>query len=84
MEAYFNENTPELREWLKSQGLIPETYPDCERQGLTAPYPNCNGEMVMYSDGLRYDTDDDANEFTICDTEEEFKRLVIDIKNGRI
>lgn len=76
-EAYYSENTPELRVWLREQGLTPVAYPDCERQGLTAPYPNCMGEMVMYNDGLRFETDDDASEFVICASEEEFRDNVV-------
>lgn len=79
-EAYINRNTHELREWLREQGLIPETYPDCcDYNGLTAPYPNSFGEMKMYRDGLRYEEDDDSDEFIICDSEEEFKRTVIEL-----
>ena len=76
-EAYIDSNTKKLREWLKSIGLTPVTYPDEDREGLTAPYPNCMGKMVMSHSGLRYDTDDDYNEFTICNSEEEFKELVL-------
>lgn len=81
-EAYINENTPELRNWLKGQGLIPETYPDCcDYNGLTAPYPNSFGEMIMYKDGVRYEEDDDFEEFIICENEEMFKETVIELLN---
>ena len=81
-EAYINKNDPELREWLRTQGLVPVTYPDCdERQGLTAPYPNGLGGMTMYHDGIRYEEDDDSDEFIICDSEEEFKKTVIELLN---
>lgn len=43
-----------------------------------------NNKIKITIDDYCYDTNEDADEFTICDTEEEFKRLVIDIKNGRI
>ena len=82
-EAYINENTPELRDWLKRQGLIPETYPDCcDYNGLTAPYPNSFGEMTMYKDGVRYEEDDDFEEFIICENEEMFKETVIGLLNN--
>lgn len=81
-EAYINKNTPELRAWLREQGLIPETYPDCcDYNSLTAPYPNSFGEMKMYKDGIRYEEDDDYDEFIICDSEEEFKRTVSELLN---
>lgn len=77
-EIYYPNNTSELREWLKLQGLTPVTYPDCDRPGLIAPYPNCEGKMIMYSDGVRYETDDDFWEFIMVETEEEFKKLILD------
>ena len=77
-QIYYPNNTPELREWLKLQGLTPVTYPDCDRPGLIAPYPNCEGKMIMYSDGVRYETDDDFWEFIMVETEEEFKKLILD------
>ena len=83
-EAYINENTPELREWLREQGLIPETYLDCcDYYCLTAPYPNSFGEMTMYKDGIRYEEDDDSYEFIICNSEEDFKKTVIELLNGK-
>ena len=79
MEAYIHDNTPELRSWLLEQGLTPVAYPDSARPGLTAPYPNVFGERIKYNDGLRYDTDDDADDFVICNSEEEFKQLVLEL-----
>ena len=32
----------------------------------------------MYSDGVRYETDDDFWEFIMVETEEEFKKLILD------
>lgn len=77
-EVYYPYNTPELREWLRLQGLTPVAYPDCDRPGLIAPYPNCEGKMIMYNDGVRYETDDDSWEFIMTETEEEFKKLILD------
>ena len=37
--AYINKNTEELRNWLRSVGLFPIDYPECDRcNGLIAPY----------------------------------------------
>lgn len=75
MQAYISENTPELRCWLKSIGLQPINYPECdEYNGLTAPYGR---ENLFYHDGVRYETDDDAEEYYFCESEEEFKEKVL-------
>lgn len=83
-EAYFDTNTPELRNWLKEQGLTPVAHPDCYRQGLTAPYPDWTGDMIMYNDGLRSEEDNDMEHCVICSSEEEFKENVLKIiKKGK-
>lgn len=79
MEAYIRDNTPELREWLSEQLLFPINYPDSDRPGLTAPYTDCRGQKIAYRDGLRFEDDNDANEFIICHDEEEFKKVVTNI-----
>lgn len=44
--AYINKNTSELRDWLRSVGLFPTDYPECDRySGLTAPYHIRKGMM---------------------------------------
>ena len=88
MYAYINENTAELRDWLKSIGMQPIDYPECdERRGLIAPYhirpgmPGEGKEMVMfYKDGEVFETDDDASECYFCETEDEFKEKVLELK----
>ena len=85
--AYINENTTELRDWLKSIGLLPIDYPECDRRnGLIAPYhirkcmPYEDKDWVMfYKDGVVYDTDDDAEDYYFCETEEEFKERVLEL-----
>lgn len=85
--AYINENTTELRDWLKSIGLLPIDYSECDRRnGLIAPYhirkgmPNEDKDWVMfYKDGVVYDTDDDAEDYYFCETEEEFKERVLEL-----
>lgn len=87
MKAYINENTAELRDWLKSIGMLPIDYPECDsRVGLIAPYhirkgmPNEYKDLVMfYRDGVVYDTDDDAEDYYFCDTEEDFKERVMEL-----
>ena len=55
MKAYIYGNTAELRDWLKSIGLQPIDYPECdEYNGLIAPYGRDN---LFYRDGVVYDTD---------------------------
>lgn len=59
--------------------------PDCcDYNGLTAPYPNSFGEMTMYKDGIRYEEDDDFEEFIICENEEMFKETVIKLLGNYI
>lgn len=77
MKAYINSNTAELRDWLKSIGLQPICYPECdERNGLIAPYGRDN---LFYQDGVVYDTDDDAEDYYFCYDEEEFKGKVLEL-----
>lgn len=82
-EAYYHNNTPSLREWLREQGLTPVAYPDSDRRGITAPYPSCIGKMIMYNDGERFDSDDDIDDFLICDSEDEFKETVLKLINNK-
>lgn len=85
--AYINKNTSELRNWLKSVGLFPIDYPECDRHsGLIAPYHTRKGMMdegtgwvIFYKDCVVYDTDDDAEDYYFCDTEEEFKERVLEL-----
>lgn len=85
--AYINKNTEELRNWLRSVRLFPIDYPECDRyNGLIAPYyirksmPNEDKDWVIfYKDGVVYDTDDDASDYYFCDTEEEFKKKVLEL-----
>ena len=85
--AYINKNTEELRNWLRSVRLFPIAYPECDRyNGLIAPYyirksmPNEDKDWVIfYKDGVVYDTDDDASDYYFCDTEEEFKKKVLEL-----
>lgn len=85
--AYINKNTEDLRDWLRSVGLFPIDYPECDRYiGLIAPYharksmPNEDKDwVVFYKDGVVYDTDDDAADYFFCDTEEEFKKKVLEL-----
>ena len=85
--AYINENTAELRDWLKSIGMLPIDYPECDRQnGLIAPYHIRRGMayenkdwIMFYRDGIVYDTDDDAEDYYFCDAEEEFKKRVLEL-----
>lgn len=85
--AYINENTAELRDWLKSIGMLPIDYPECDsRGGLIAPYHIRRGMahenidwVMFYRDGIVYDTDDDAEDYYFCDTEEEFKKKVLEL-----
>lgn len=85
--AYINKNTSELRNWLKGVGLFPIDYPECDRHsGLIAPYHIRKGMMdegtgwvIFYKDGVVYDTDDDAEDYYFCDTEEEFKERVLEL-----
>ena len=87
--AYINKNTSELRIWLRSIGMLPIDYPECDsRNGLIAPYhirkgmPNEDSDWVIfYKDGVVYDTDDDAADYYFCDTEEEFKKKVLELIN---
>lgn len=79
MKAYIYGNTAELRDWLKSIGLQPIDYPECdEYNGLIAPYGRDN---LFYRDGIVYDTDDDAEEYYFCYDKEEFKGKVLELKN---
>lgn len=79
MQAYIYGNTAELRDWLKSVGLQPIDYPECdERNGLIAPYGRDN---LFYRDGVVYDTDDDAEEYYFCYDKEEFKEKVLELIN---
>lgn len=79
MKAYIYGNTAELRDWLKSIGLQPIDYPECdEYNGLIAPYGRDN---LFYRDGVVYDTDDDAEEYYFCYNEEEFKEKVLELIN---
>ena len=88
MYAYINENTAELRTWLRSIDMLPIDYPECDkRRGLIAPYhirPGMSGEgkeMVMfYKDGEAFETDDDAEEYYFCYDEDEFKKKVLELK----
>ena len=85
--AYINKNTSELINWLRSVGLFPIDYPECDRyNGLIVPYhirkgmPNEDKDWVIfYKDGVVYDTDDDAADYYFCDTEEEFKKKVLEL-----
>lgn len=85
MKAYINENTAELREWLKSVGMLPIDYPECDRHnGLIAPYHIRKGMahegkdwVIFYRDGIVYETDDDAEDYYFCESEEEFKEKVL-------
>lgn len=85
--AYINKNTEELRNWLRSIGLFPIDYPECDRySGLIAPYHIRKGMMyeekdwvMFYKDGVVYDTDDDVSDYFFCDTEEEFKKKVLEL-----
>ena len=79
MKAYIYGNTAELRDWLKSIGLQPIDYPECdEHNGLIDPYGRDN---LFYQDGVVYDTDDDAEEYYFCYNEEEFKEKVLELIN---
>lgn len=80
-EAYYEDNSPSLRQWLREKGLTPIDYPDSDGYGITAPYPNCMGEMIMYNDGIRFDDDDDMENCIICRSEEEFKEEVLKLIN---
>lgn len=85
MKAYINSNTAELRDWLKSIDLLPIDYPECDRyNGLIAPYyirkgmsHEDNEVVIFYRDGVVYDTDDDAEDYYFCESEEEFKEKVL-------
>lgn len=85
MKAYINSNTAELRDWLKSIDLLPVDYPECDRyNGLIAPYYIRKGMshedkevVIFYRDGVVYDTDDDAEDYYFCESEEEFKEKVL-------
>lgn len=85
MKAYINSNTAELRGWLKGIGLLPVDYPECDRyNGLIAPYHIRRGMayenkdwVMFYRDGIVYDTDDDAEDYYFCESEEEFKEKVL-------
>lgn len=85
MKAYINSNTAELRGWLKGIGLLPVDYPECDRyNGLIAPYYIRRGMayenkdwVMFYRDGIVYDTDDDAEDYYFCESEEEFKEKVL-------
>ena len=79
MQAYIYGNTVELRDWLKSVGLQPIDYPECdERNGLIAPYGRDN---LFYNDGVVHKTDDDAENYYFCYNEEEFKEKVLELIN---
>lgn len=86
--AYINENMAELRAWLRDIGMLPRDYPECDyRRGLIAPYyvrPGIPGEgkkwVMYYKDGEVFETDDDAYEYYFCETEEEFKKKVMELK----
>lgn len=85
--AYIDKNTSELRDWLRSVGMFPIDYPECDRyNGLIALYHIRKGMMdegtdwvIFYKDGVVYDTDDDAADYFFCDTEEEFKKKVLEL-----
>lgn len=85
MKAYINSNTAELRDWLKSIDLLPIDYPECDRyNGLIAPYyirkgmsHEDNEVVIFYRYGVVYDTDDDAEDYYFCESEEEFKEKVL-------
>lgn len=85
MKAYINSNTAELRDWLKSIDLLPIDYPECDRyNGLIAPYyirkgmsHEDNEVVIFYRDGVVYDTDDDAEDYYFCESEEEFREKVL-------
>ena len=87
MKAYINSNTSELRDWLKSIDLLPIDYPECDRHnGLIAPYHIREGMslegkdvVIFYRDGLVYDTDDDAENYYFCESEDEFKEKVLEL-----
>ena len=91
MHAYINENTVELRAWLRDMGMLPIDYPECdERRGLIAPYhirpgmpEECKEWVMFYKDGEVFETDDDADEYYFCETEEEFKERVLDLIKSR-
>lgn len=90
MKAYINSNTAELRGWLKGIGLLPVDYPECDRyNGLIAPYHIRRGMayenkdwVMFYRDGIVYDTDDDAEDYYFCKSEEEFKERVLEFINN--
>ena len=85
--AYINKNTAELRDWLRSIGILPIDYAECDsRNGLIATYHIRRGMahedkdwVMFYRDGVVYDTDDDAEDYYFCDTEEEFKERVLEL-----
>ena len=87
MKAYINSNTAELRGWLKGIGLLPVDYPECDRyNGLIAPYHIRRGMayenkdwVMFYRDGIVYDTDDDAEDYYFCESEDEFKEKVLEL-----
>ena len=87
MKAYINSNTAELRGWLKGIGLLSVDYPECDRyNGLIAPYHIREGMphegkdvVIFYRDGVVYDTDDDAEDYYFCESEEEFKEKVLEL-----
>lgn len=85
MDKFLGQEIPEKDRWQFLQDnadAVEEIHPDCcDYNGLTAPYPNSFGEMTMYKDGIRYEEDDDSEEFIICENEEEFKRTVIELLN---
>ena len=84
---YINKNTIELRAWLRDIDMLPIDYPECdERRGLIAPYhirPGMPGEgkewVMFYRDGEVFETDDDADEYYFCETEDEFKNRVLNL-----
>jgi hypothetical protein len=79
MQAYIYGNTAELRDWLKSVGLQPIDYPECDEcNGLIAPYGRDN---LFYNDGVVNKTDDDAEDYYFCYNEEEFKEKVLELIN---
>lgn len=77
MQAFISQNTSGLREWLKSVGLQPIDYPECdERDGLIAPYGRDN---LFYQDGVVNIDDDDAEEYYFCHDEDEFTEKVLEL-----